>query len=216
MTRNADSGSSFTARLGLKGLFGAAADGVDVRNGVTELERADAAAETAPGDMPHYGAQVGDVVRPQDVEKAGELMCEVNDRIYKMNIHMQEAAMNAGNMELAEQIGDRWGEFSQQMGEDQTFQGEATFVNGCKQAILAYNEVVYDVNFMVNCDTATALEVRMNPEAVTSLGRAKAGCHVLAEGELKDLVLKVEEDLAVAYGREADHDPSLQATLALG
>lgn len=217
MAPNRGNNGSFAQKLGSKLGFNLSADGVDWENGgADELAQEEAVENTAPADMPHYGAEVGDVIRPQDVEKAGELMCEVNDRIYKMNIHMQEAAMNADNMELAEQIGERWGEFTDQMGADQTFRGEATFVNGIKQAVMAYNEIVYDVNFMVNCDPNTALEVRLNPEAVTSLGRAKAGVHVQGEGELGDLVRKVENDLAAAYSRDVSHDPSLQTSMQFG
>jgi hypothetical protein len=194
--------------------FGIAELGVDLANGngIEKLAQEDAAKDTAPEDMPHYDAKVGDVIRSADVEAAGQGMCELNDRNYKANIHLQECAMNAGNMELAEEIGNCWVEFSRKMGEDQTFQGEGTFVNGIKQAVSAHTDFVYDIKFLAHCDPFTAIEIRKNPEAVEALGRAMAGVHVIGE-DLNDLANKVENDLTMARQRELSHDPSLQTTM---
>ena len=171
--------------------FGMAADGVDMQNGLEALETP----ELSETEQVQYGARASDVVQPQHVQKASDLMAECNERIYVCNVHMQEAALNVGNQQLAMEIGARWEEFTTAYGGDIETTGDQGYVDMLKDAVSAYNDCVYDMAFLVNSDAQAALEMRLNPEATTALGRAKVCVHVHAEQELKGLANEMQAQL---------------------
>ena len=213
MAHDRGNGKSFTERLGLKGLFGLAADGYDMQQGTAELEQNQAAENTPEQDKPHYNAKI-EVIRTEDVTKAGDTVCELNDRCYALNIAMQTSALNADNPALAEEIGELWQGLTNSIDKLGIFEGEAGFAQGLKNAAVAYHDFVYDAGALINLDLNAAIEMRTDPEKTQAQARARAGVHFLAEGELGDLANKVGTDLAMANKREVA--PVQQMNLGFG
>lgn len=166
----------------------------------------------SPEELPHKDVTFDDVIAPESIEEAGYLMLEIEDRIFDFSISAQQAAMDAGNFELAEEIDRRWSEFSRDMEDNQIFSKAETFVLGAREAMTSYEDVVRDIHKMLLSDPVSIHELRHGSggEGITNLGRAKAGIAHYSQGQFDGLIDAVEGDLErEGLIRDASVEPAI-------
>ena len=156
-----------------------------------------------------------DVIAPESLSEAGDLMMEIEDRILAFYVSAHEAALDAGNFDLADKIDQRFAEFDQAMANNKTFNSSDTFVSGAREAMAEYGDIVGDMHQLLLSDPQAIHELRHGSEGdgITNLGRAKGAIAVYSNQQFDSLVDAVEGDLeAAGLVQEAAYSPQVKTS----